>query len=81
MKALSVSGTAWIALMSFLATWLTDTFNQDIWWVPVVVSVLYGAIRFLEVLLEKEQPVPMSDMGPGKSFDRPSKPMRWLFGS
>lgn len=81
MKAFSIPGTAWIALLAFATTWLTQYFG-DVVWVPTAIAVIGGVIKMLEMMTEKEPPPPPEGaMGaPMHEREKPNAVARWLVG-
>jgi hypothetical protein len=83
MTKLPIPGAAWIALLTFATSWLQQYFG-DVSWVPVVVALLGGAVKAIQLIGE---PMPRPEgtrAPPGAAGDdapaRRSTLERWLLG-
>lgn len=78
---LKVPGAPWVALLVFLAPWLT-TYFHDASWVPWTLSAIGIALKLLEVFMT-EPTIPVGDAqarGVGSDVRPPSKLLRFLGG-
>jgi hypothetical protein len=77
MKTWNIPGAAWIAVLTFATTWLTQYFG-DVVWVPTAIAVIGGIIKILELMSEPPPPPPGVMADPAQK--QPSKVARWLVG-
>jgi hypothetical protein len=82
MSKLNLPGAAWIALLTFATSWLQQYFG-DVQWVPVVVALLGGAVKAIQLISEPmPEPAPRDAVGAAHD-DTPARPStltRWLLG-
>lgn len=78
---MKLPGAAWVALIAFATTWLS-TYFPDANWLPVVIAVLGGLAKMLELWLRKE-PEPPAGVARSVAPDEPARSntiVRFLFG-
>lgn len=82
MKILGFPGTAWIAVLVFVTTWLQSYFgnSEANWWVPVAIAVIGGIVKALELLMESSPPAPPTGALGAPASEQPSKAARWFIG-
>lgn len=82
MKILGFPGTAWIAVLVFVTTWLQSYFGsgEANWWVPVAIAVIGGIIKALELMMESSPPAPPAGALGAPAPQQPSKAARWFIG-